>query len=138
MMSSGQSGEVTLTPRQQQITQFIEACLRDHGYSPSMREIGDATGLASTSSVSHQLSVLEKKGIVVRGARRPRTAVVRPVSTPAGRPAAGRRLPAGRKPAAAKAGRAAYVPIVGRIAAGGPILAEELIEEDAFPLPKER
>jgi len=71
MMSSGQSGEVTLTPRQQQITQFIEACLRDHGYSPSMREIGDATGLASTSSVSHQLSVLEKKGIVVRGARRP-------------------------------------------------------------------
>ena len=137
MMSSGQSGEVTLTPRQQQITQFIEACRRDHGYSPSMREIGDATGLASTSSVSHQLSVLEKKGIVVRGARRPRTAVVRPVSTPAGRPAAGRRLPAGRKPAAAKAGRAAYVPIVGRIAAGGPILAEELIEEDAFPLPKE-
>ena len=137
MMSSGQSGEVTLTPRQQQITQFIEACLRDHGYSPSMREIGDATGLASTSSVSHQLSVLEKKGIVVRGARRPRTAVVRPVSTPAGRPAAGRRLHAGGKPAAAKAGRAAYVPIVGRIAAGGPILAEELIEEDAFPLPKE-
>jgi repressor LexA len=137
MMGTGQPGEVTLTPRQRQIIQFIETSLRDHGYSPSMREIGDAAGLASTSSVSHQLSVLEKKGVIVRGARRPRTAVVRPVSTPARWPAAGRRPHAGGKPPAARAGRAAYVPVVGRIAAGGPILAAELMEEDTFPLPKE-
>jgi len=136
-MSRGQPGEVTLTPRQQQIVQVIETSLRDRGYAPSMREIGDATGLASTSSVSHQLSVLEKKGVLIRGARRPRTAVVRPVSTAPRRPAAGRRQPARRKPPATRPGRAAYVPIVGRIAAGGPILAAELIEEDTFPLPKE-
>ena len=136
-MSRGQPGEVTLTPRQQQIVQVIETSLRDRGYAPSIREIGDATGLASTSSVSHQLSVLEKKGVLIRGARRPRTAVVRPVSTAPRRPAAGRRQPARRKPPATRPGRAAYVPIVGRIAAGGPILAAELIEEDTFPLPKE-
>ena len=135
-MSRGQPGEVTLTPRQQQIVQVIETSLRDRGYAPSIREIGDATGLASTSSVSHQLSVLEKKGVLIRGARRPRTAVVRPVSTAPRRPAAGRRQPARRKPPATRPGRAAYVPIVGRIAAGGPILAAELIEEDTFPLPK--
>ena len=136
-MSRGQPGEVTLTPRQQQIVQVIETFLRDRGYAPSIREIGDAAGLASTSSVSHQLSVLEKKGVLVRGAGRPRTAVVRPVSTAPRRPAAGRRQPARRKPPATRPGRAAYVPIVGRIAAGGPILAAELIEEDTFPLPKE-
>jgi repressor LexA len=136
MMSSGQPSEATLTARQQRIIQVIETCQRDLGYSPSMREIGDATGLASTSSVSYQLSALEKKGFLVRGARRPRTAVVRPVSAPArrqagtGQRAAGRERPAGGCPAA-------YVPVVGRIAAGGPILAEQLIEEDAFPLPKE-
>ncbi len=136
MKSSGQPREVTLTPRQQRIIQVIETSQRDHGYPPSMREIGDAAGLASTSSVSHQLSVLEKKGFLVRGPRRPRSAVVRPVSAPGRRPADGGKLPADREPPAG-AGPAAYVPIVGRIAAGGPILAEQLIEEDAFPLPKE-
>jgi repressor LexA len=137
MMGTGQPGEVTLTPRQRQIMQFIETFLRDRGYPPSMREIGDAAGLASTSSVSHQLAVLEKKGVIVRGARRPRTAVVRPVSTPARQPVASRRPHARGKPLAARAGRAAYVPVVGRIAAGRQILAAELIEEDTFPLPKE-
>ncbi len=136
MMSSGQPGEATLTARQQRIIQVIETCQRDLGYSPSMREIGDATGLASTSSVSYQLSALEKKGFLVRGARRPRTAVVRPVSAPARRPAGSGQPAAGREPPAG-ACPAAYVPVVGRIAAGGPILAEQLIEEDAFPLPKE-
>jgi repressor LexA len=136
MMSSGQPSEATLTARQQRIIQVIETCQRDLGYSPSMREIGDATGLASTSSVSYQLSALEKKGFLVRGARRPRTAVVRPVSARARRPAGSRQPAAGREPPAG-ACPAAYVPVVGRIAAGGPILAEQLIEEDAFPLPKE-
>lgn len=117
-MSSRQPREVTLTPRQQKIIQVIETSQRDHGYAPSMREIADGAGLASTSSVSHQLSVLADKGLIVRGARRPRTAVL-------------------REPPATGAGRAAYVPIVGRIAAGGPILAEQQPIEDTFPLPKE-
>jgi repressor LexA len=135
-MSSGQPPGATLTPRQQRIIQVIETSQRDHGYAPSMREIGDAAGLASTSSVSHQLSVLEKKGFLVRGAKRPRSVVVRPVSAPARRPVGCGKPPAHREPPAG-AGPAAYVPVVGRIAAGGPILAEQLIEEDAFPLPKE-
>jgi repressor LexA len=125
-MISGQPSAVTLTPRQRKIMQVIAASQRDYGYPPSMREIGDAAGLASTSSVSHQLSELEKKGFVVRGPRRPRTAVVRPVSPPDD----------DGGPSAAGAARAAYVPVVGRIAAGGPILAEQRIE-DTFPLPKE-
>jgi repressor LexA len=137
MMISGQPRSETLTPRQRRIMQIIEVSQRERGYPPSMREIGDAAGLASTSSVAYQLSVLEKKGIVVRGAGRPRTAVVRPVRAPARPSAAGGRRPAGRRQRATGGGRAAYVPIVGRIAAGGPILAEQLIEEDAFPLPKE-
>jgi repressor LexA len=137
IMISGQPSAVTLTPRQRKIVQAIQTFQRDYGYPPSMREIGDAVGLASTSSVSHQLSVLEKMGLVNRGARRSRTAVVRPVSAPARPPASAGRLPASRRRRATRAGRAAYVPIVGRIAAGGPILAEQLIEEDAFPLPKE-
>jgi repressor LexA len=129
MMISGRPDADTLTARQRRIIQVIETSQRRYGYPPSMREIGDAAGLASTSSVSHQLSVLEKKGYLIRGARRPRTAVVRPLTTPPGPPEGGGGPPAG-------AARAAYVPIVGRIAAGGPILAEELIE-DTFPLPKE-
>jgi repressor LexA len=133
MMASGQPREVAspyLTPRQQRIMQVIEASQRRHGYPPSMREIGEATGLASTSSVAHQLSVLEKKGYLRRGAGRPRTAVVRPLSGPASQ------QDCGPAPPGIDASKAAYVPIVGRIAAGGPILAEELIE-DTFPLPKE-
>ncbi len=125
------SGAPALTPRQRKIIQVIETSQQRYGYPPSMREIGDAAGLASTSSVAHQLSALEKKGYLSRGAGQPRTAVVRPLSAPASPPeddCGG--------PAAAGAGRAAYVPIVGRIAAGGPILADELLE-GTFPLPKE-
>ncbi|HEY6278045.1 MAG TPA: transcriptional repressor LexA [Streptosporangiaceae bacterium] len=129
-MSSAEPCEVPLTPRQQRIMQVIEASQRRHGYPPSMREIGEATGLASTSSVAHQLSVLERRGYLSRGAGRPRTAVVRPLSGPASQ------QDCGQAPAGIDTSKAAYVPIVGRIAAGGPILAEELIE-DTFPLPKE-
>ena len=119
-----------LTPRQRNIIQAIEDSVRRHGYAPTMREIGDAAGLASTSSVSYQLSVLEKKGYLSRGAGRPRTAVVRPPADPAiqqqtDEPRADIDVP-----------RVAHVPLVGRIAAGGPILAEQSIE-DIFPLPRQ-
>ena len=65
-----------LTPRQRKIIQVIEDSVRRDGFPPTLREIGEATGLASASSVSYQLSVLEKKGYLSRGAGRPRTAVV--------------------------------------------------------------
>jgi repressor LexA len=119
-----------LTPRQHKIIQAIEDSVQRCGYAPSIREIGEAAGLASTSSVSYQLSVLEKKGLLSRGARRPRTAVVRPLADPAvqqhsDEPQADIDVP-----------RLAQVPLVGRIAAGGPILAEQSIE-DVFSLPRQ-
>ena len=109
-----------LTTRQQRIVAVIEDSLRDHGYAPSMREIGDAVGLASTSSVSYQLSELARKGHLSREARRPRTAVLQAAGTDPGKDS-GERKPT-------------LVPLVGRIAAGGPILADQVIE-DVIPLP---
>jgi repressor LexA len=111
-----------LTPRRRKIVEVIDDSVRRNGYPPSMREIGEAVGLASTSSVAYQLSVLEKAGYLSRGARRPRTATLR---TPAA-------LAAGSGTGSA----VAPVPRVGRIAAGGPILAEEVIEE-VIPLPRQ-
>jgi repressor LexA len=58
---SGPAGQ-DLTPRQRRIIEVIEDSVRCSGYAPTMREIGDAVGLASTSSVAHQLSQLQKKG----------------------------------------------------------------------------
>jgi repressor LexA len=110
--------ERELTPRRRRIVQVIEDSVRRNGYPPSMREIGEAVGLASTSSVAYQLSVLEKAGYLSRGARRPRTAILRTSAAPAAGPAV------------------ASVPRVGRIAAGGPILADEVIEE-VIPLPRQ-
>jgi repressor LexA len=111
-----------LTPRRRKIVEVIDDSVRRNGYPPSMREIGEAVGLASTSSVAYQLSVLEKAGYLSRGARRPRTATLRMSAAPATGPATG--------PAVAP------VPRVGRIAAGGPILADEVIEE-VIPLPRQ-
>ena len=115
-----------LTQRQRLIVEVIEDSFRRHGYGPTMREIGDAVGLVSTSSVSHQLSRLEAKGYVSRGAGRPRTAVVRPLD----------QQPSDRSRDNAERPKIAAVPLVGRIAAGEPILADESVE-DVIPLPKQ-
>jgi repressor LexA len=118
------SGADELSERQLKVLEAIREWMRDHGYPPSVREIGDAVGLTSTSSVAYQLRVLERKGYLRRDPHRPRTVGV--LITDAEQEAAA--LEAQANPA--------YVPVVGRIAAGGPILAEESIE-DVFPLPKE-
>ena len=120
-----------LTERQRRIMQVIEESVRRHGYPPTLREIGDATGLASTSSVSHQLISLQKKGYVSRGAGRPRSAVVRPVADPEPVP----RTEPGRSYRDLAAHKVTPVPLVGRIAAGPQILADQIIE-DVFPLPQ--
>jgi repressor LexA len=115
-----------LTSRQRKIVQVIEDSVQRRGYSPTLREIGEAAGLASTSSVAYQLSRLEKKGCLSRGgAGRPRTAVVRLLTQPQADGSHG----------GTEAG-IAQVPLVGRIAAGGPILADELVE-DVIPLPRQ-
>ncbi|GAA6527135.1 transcriptional repressor LexA [Intrasporangium sp. DVR] len=135
-----------LTVRQRRVLEVIRNSVERRGYPPSMREIGDAVGLSSPSSVSHQLNALVAKGYVRRDPNRPRALEI--VSPDAGAEPTGRR--AGR--ASAFDGQvtqhdtetdsgdarpaAAYVPVLGQIAAGVPILAEEVVE-DVFPLPKQ-
>ncbi|KRF19781.1 LexA family transcriptional regulator [Nocardioides sp. Soil797] len=126
-----------LTPRQQRILNSISDSLERKGYPPSMREIGETVGLTSSSSVSHQLKVLEAKGFIKRDPNRPRAIqVFLPDSmTPS------RAIGSAGESTIDETGigdampSATYVPVVGRIAAGGPILAEERVEE-IFPLPK--
>ena len=122
--------ETGLTQRQRMVLEVIRDSVQRRGYPPSMREIGEAVGLTSTSSVSHQLRTLQRKGFLRRDPNRPRAVEVR--------------VPGGGRPARSN-GQAepyedgpvpAYVPLVGRIAAGGPILAEESVE-DVFTLPKQ-
>jgi repressor LexA len=128
-----------LTWRQRKVLQVIRESVQRRGYPPSMREIGEAVGLTSTSSVSYQLSTLQSKGYLRRDAGRPRTVEVRLPGHPAVRPEV---APEGETADISPGGadipsqEAAYVPLVGQIAAGGPILAEEAIE-DVFPLPKQ-
>ena len=122
-----------LTWRQRKVLQVIRDSVQRRGYPPSMREIGEAVGLTSTSSVSYQLSTLQKKGYLRRDIGRPRTVEVRLPGHPAVRPDPS----LDEEPTMDIASQeAAYVPMVGRIAAGGPILAEQQIE-DIFPLPKQ-
>jgi len=122
-----------LTWRQRKVLQVIRDSVQRRGYPPSMREIGEAVGLTSTSSVSYQLSTLQSKGYLRRDAGRPRTVEVRLPGHPAVRPEPDFD---DDTPMDIASQEAAYVPLVGRIAAGGPILAEEAIE-DIFPLPRQ-
>jgi repressor LexA len=119
-----------LTPRQRDILAVIRSTVEERGYPPSVREIGEAVGLTSPSSVAHQLGVLEKKGLLRRDANRPRALVVADDTSPATASAVDITGIGDATPAAA------YVPVLGRIAAGGPILAEEAVET-IFPLPRE-
>jgi repressor LexA len=121
-----------LTWRQRKVLQVIRESVQRRGYPPSMREIGEAVGLTSTSSVSYQLSTLQNKGYLRRDAGRPRTVEVRLPGHPAVRPDPS----FDDTPMDITSQEAAYVPVVGRIAAGGPILAEQSIE-DIFPLPRQ-
>lgn len=118
-----------LTQRQRRILDVIRASVTTRGYPPSIREIGDAVGLTSTSSVAHQLRTLERKGYLRRDPNRPRAVDVRGADAGAVPPttdvAGSDALP-----------EPTFVPVLGRIAAGGPILAEEAVE-DVFPLPRE-
>ncbi len=130
-----------LTPRQRLVLETVRASVESRGYPPSMREIGDAVGLTSPSSVKHQLTALERKGYLRRDPNRPRAIeVVQPDDSRgvAPLPGAAGITDIGDPDSAAREGapEAAYVPVVGRIAAGGPILAEQLVE-DVFPLPRQ-
>jgi repressor LexA len=131
-----------LTVRQRRVLEVIRNSVDRRGYPPSLREIGEAVGLTSPSSVAHQLSALERKGYLRRDPNRPRAIeVVSPDAPPDMR---GYRGGASPEDEAAfdetgigdQRPEASYVPVLGRIAAGVPITAEELVE-DVFPLPRQ-
>jgi repressor LexA len=129
MSDSNDTSDTALTERQRTILNVIRASVTSRGYPPSIREIGDAVGLTSTSSVAHQLRTLERKGYLRRDPNRPRAVDVRGTDETT---AAVRTEVSGSDALP----EPTYVPVLGRIAAGGPILAEEAVE-DVFPLPRE-
>ncbi len=105
-----------ISKRQQEILDYIRETVADRGYPPSVREIGEAVGLSSPSTVHSHLSTLEATGHLRRDPTKPRAIEI---------------LGEGARPANVR-----NVPLVGRIAAGSPIMAEEDIEE-VYPLPTE-
>ncbi|MDD2858069.1 MAG: transcriptional repressor LexA [Candidatus Nanopelagicales bacterium] len=143
-LPDGPAGDDGLTARQQQILRMIRESVEEHGYPPSVREIGESVGLTSPSSVAYQLKSLEKLGYLRRDPNRPRAMVVadpHAVAPAAGAAPALRVVPTvpvsdeDAHESTLRAG-AALVPLVGRIAAGGPILAEQQVEA-VFPLPRD-
>jgi len=110
-----------LTTRQQEIWQFLADYVDDHGYPPTVREIGNAVGLASPSTVHAHLANLERAGLLRRDPTKPRAIEL-----------------VGRRREETPGGRAStpVLPLLGRIAAGGPLLAEGSVEEEiAVPAP---
>jgi repressor LexA len=137
-----------LTPRQRGVLETIRESVDSRGYAPSMREIGEAVGLTSPSSVKHQLTTLERKGYLRRDPNRPRAMEL--VTPGPGQDVAASDLAPRTATRALRSvdGRTSgdvdldshpapsFVPVVGRIAAGGPILADQVVE-DVFPLPRQ-
>jgi repressor LexA len=112
--------ETLLTGKRREILDFIAAEVRERGYPPSVREIGLAVGLASTSTVQAHLNTLQKQGYLRRDPTKPRALEVRYDATSG---------------AAIESRRARLVPLVGDIAAGTNVLAQESVEE-LLPLPE--
>lgn len=117
-----------LTEKQQAILEYISRSVEGRGYPPSMREIGDAVGLSSLSSVTHQLSRLELAGHIRRDPNRPRALEVLTELASTAQAIA--------DSPTVQPEETAYVPLVGRIAAGVPITAEQQVEE-LVPLPRQ-
>ena len=115
-----------LTSRQESVLDAIHAWSAEYGYPPSLREIGKTVGLASTSSVSHQVHSLERLGYLRKDPHRPRCYALTRLAHDQDEP-----LPGEHE---AGEGAAVMVPLVGQIAAGAPITAEEHVEE-LLPLP---
>lgn len=128
--SAASRRRTTLSDKQRAILGVIQASVARRGYPPSMREIGEAVGLASLSSVSHQLGQLELAGYLRRDPNRPRALEVLIDLEHDGSSIGDESVPS------PSVGDAAMVPLVGRIAAGIPITADQMVEE-VVPLPRQ-
>ena len=105
--------DTPLTARQQEIWQFLVTYVDDHGYPPTVREIGEEVGLASPSTVHAHLANLERVGLIKRDPTKPRAI----------------ELSGHRRVQTATAFDVPRLPLLGRVAAGGPLLAEENVED---------
>ncbi|WP_054953406.1 transcriptional repressor LexA [Flaviflexus massiliensis] len=120
-----------ITDRQVEVLAFLQQFMMKNGYAPSVRETGAGIGLASPSSVKHHLDTLEKLGLIERDPRRPRTLML----TDRARSVLGDDSPA-ENPDSVQVAESVAVPLVGRIAAGSPILADQMVE-DVFSIPRQ-
>ncbi len=118
-----------LSKRQQQILDVVRSSVEARGFPPSMREIAAAVGLSSVSTVKHHLDALEEAGFIMRDARRPRAIELRSEGAAKKPDLAGYAVPV-----TVAEGECVSAPLVGRIAAGSPITAEQSVE-DVFSLP---
>jgi repressor LexA len=122
-----------LTDRQQKILSFIKRSIQDQGYPPTIREIGEAFGIRSTNGVNDHLKALERKGYLLRGELKSRALSVIEGGMPG--PQTGGRFPSlspSRKPqlaAVPETGQVVEVPVIGKVAAGAPILAQENVTD---------
>ena len=132
-LPDGPADDHGLTARQRKILEVISASVSERGFPPTMREIGAAVGLASSASVAYQLSNLVEKGLIKRSGGR-QMDVISPESGEQIIPGSAYGSPAA--PQGRKSGSMREVPLVGRIAAGAPILAEAHIEE-SYSLPSD-
>ena len=101
----------SLNPRQRQILDYLREHSRDHSYPPTVREIGRAVGLSSSSTVQNHLNTLETRGFITRDPAKSRTVEIVGSEEPRSR------------------GNIVHLPLVGRVAAGTPVLAVENVEE---------
>ena len=109
----------SLHPRQREILEYLRDRTREHRYPPTVREIGRAVGLSSSSTVQNHLNILERKGLVRRDPTKSRTVEI-----------------VGARDGAEQGGRVYRLPVVGRVAAGTPILAEQNVEEHLAVAPE--
>jgi repressor LexA len=111
--SEPRDASVQLTKRQQEILRVVQDHIARHGYPPTVREIGDAVGLTSSSTVHAHLQALESRGALKRDPTKPRAIDLRE-----------------RQVSRTHDGDVRMLPLVGSIAAGSPILAEQNVEEE--------
>ncbi len=110
-----------LTGRQVEILDFLKSSVESQGYAPTMREIGAAVGLTSSASVKYQLDILEEKGLIRRGDNSGRAIELV--------------IPDSELGSVIPVGKTQFIPLVGSIAAGVPITADQMVEE-TMPLPE--
>jgi repressor LexA len=131
-----------LTTRQRRVLEVIRNSVDRRGYPPSLREIGEAVGLQSPSSVSYQLLALERKGFLRKDPNRPRAIEVLSPGSDSTSESTGRGYRQSHADVIDETGSGdsrptpAYVPVLGQIAAGVPITAEEVVD-DVFALPRQ-